>query len=75
MRNLLESFIGKEIDVYCGSSTIRGKVLKIMGNVVQVEKDDVIGYINIDKVIAVWEAEEKKGKTPGFTAEKSGAGR
>jgi hypothetical protein len=71
VRNLLESFIGKEIDVACGSSTIRGKVLKIMGNVVQLEKDEVVGYINIDKIVAIWEAEERKGKTPGFT-EKGG---
>lgn len=72
MRNLLESLIGREIDVHCGTSTIRGKVLKVMDNVVQLEKDDVVGYINIDKIIAVWEAEARKGKTPGFTGDKSG---
>ena len=71
MRNLLESLVGKEIDVQCGSSTIRGKVLKIMGNVLQLEKDDVTGYINIDKIVAVWESEERKGKAPGFTVDQS----
>lgn len=71
MRNLLESFIGKEIDVHCGTSTITGKVLKVMGNVLQVEKDEEVGYINIDRIVAVWESQERKGKAPGFTFDKS----
>ncbi|MEP7269882.1 MAG: MM0924 family protein [Acidobacteriota bacterium] len=72
MRNLLESFIGKEIDVHCGGSSIRGKVLKVQGNVLHVEKDQVICYINIDKIVAVWDSQEKKNSAPGFIVDRSG---
>ena len=71
MRNLLESFIGREIDVSCGSSQITGKVIRVQGEVLQIEKDDITCYINIDKIIAVWDSQEKKSKTPGFTVDHS----
>lgn len=72
MRNLLEGFIGKEIDVHCGSASIRGKVLKVEGNVLFVEKDQVVCYINIEKIIAVWDSQGKKNSGPGFIVDRSG---
>lgn len=71
MRNLLESRIGKEIDVYCGGPSFTGTVQRIDGSVLILEKDDVICYINIEKIVAVWDAREKKGKSPGFTGDQS----
>jgi uncharacterized protein DUF6897 len=65
VRNFLESRIGHEIDVHCGTDTISGKVTKVEGQVLYLEKDDVTCYVNIDKIIAVWDAREKKGP-PGF---------
>ena len=65
MRNFLESRIGRDIDVHCGAATISGKVTKVEGQVLYLEKDDVTCYVNIDKIIAVWDVREKKGP-PGF---------
>ncbi len=72
MRNLLEGLIGREIDVSCGNSSITGKVIRVQGEVLQIEKDDVTCYINIDKIVAVWDSQEKKSKAPGFTVDHSG---
>ena len=69
MRNFLESRLGKEIDLNCGSLSITGKVTKIEGEVVHVEKDGVICYVNIEKIIAVWDLQEKKPQKPGFATD------
>lgn len=67
MRNLLESFLGKEIDVNCGSALISGKVIKVEGPILQLEKDGAIFYVNIEKIVALMESREKKSSTPpGF---------
>lgn len=66
MRNLLESRMGKEIDVHCGSASISGKVTRIEGNVLHLEKDGVTCYVNIEKIIAVWDSRDKKANPPGF---------
>ncbi len=71
MKNLLESLIGKEIDIHCGTSTFRGKILKVAGSVLQIEKEEVVCYLNIDKIVAVWDSQERKGKAPGFTVDHS----
>lgn len=73
MRNLLESLIGREVDVSCGNSSITGKVIRVQGEVLQIEKDDITCYINIDKIVAVWDSQEKKNKAPGFTVDHSTA--
>jgi hypothetical protein len=66
VRNLLESRMGKEVDVHCGFASISGKVTRVEGNVLHLEKDDVTCYVNIDKIVVVWDSREKKGNPPGF---------
>lgn len=67
MKNFLETQMGKEIDVTCEGATISGRVTKIEGDVLILEKEGVICYINIDKIVVVWEQKEKRSQPPGFT--------
>ena len=68
VRNLLESWIGKEIDVLCEGVTVAGKVVRVEGNllVLELEKDEQRCYINIEKIVAVWDKQDKKPKSAGF---------
>ena len=66
MRNFLEARIGSEIDVQCLGTMISGRIVKVEGNVLFLEKDDTTCYINIDRIIAVWDSKEKKMSSPGF---------
>ncbi|MBO0798412.1 MAG: hypothetical protein J2P31_06275 [Blastocatellia bacterium] len=66
MRNFLERQIGKEIEVICEGASINGKVTRIEGNVLHLEKDEVTCYVNIEKIVVVWESHEKKAQPPGF---------
>lgn len=66
MRNFLESRMGKEIDVLCEGVSIRGKVTKIEDNVLHLEKDGVTCYVNVEKIVTVWDSREKKPLPPGF---------
>ena len=71
MRNLLENRIGKEIDIHCEGVSLTGTVTRIDGNVVYLEKDDVICCVNIDKIVVVWESREKRANAPGFIGDQS----
>ena len=66
MRNLLENMMGKEIEAICEGATIIGKVAKVTGNVLHLEKDGVTCFVNIEKIVLVWDAREKKINPPGF---------
>lgn len=66
VRNFLETLVGKDLDVQCDGAVISGKVIKVEGNVLQLEKEETICYVNIDKVVAVWESRERKAQSPGF---------
>ncbi len=66
MRNFLEARIGNEIDVQCLGTMISGRIVKVEGNVLFLEKDETTCYINIDRIIAVWDSKEKKMSSPGF---------
>ncbi|MGE0886175.1 MAG: MM0924 family protein [Blastocatellales bacterium] len=66
MRNFLEGRLGKEIDVQCEGATVSGKVVKIEGNVLHLEKDEMTCFVNIEKIIVVWDSREKKAQSPGF---------
>ena len=67
MRDLLTKLIGKEIDVMCsGAASLRGKVVNVEDSVLQIEDEDGhVGYISIDKIVAVWEKRDKD-RHPGF---------
>ncbi|MGA1367219.1 MAG: MM0924 family protein [Blastocatellia bacterium] len=71
MKNFLESQMGKEIDVTCEGATISGRVTRIEGNILSLEKEGVTCHINIDKIVVVWEPRDRKAQTPGFTARPS----
>ena len=66
MKNFLESRLGKELDLHCGGLAVSGKVVKVEGNVVHIEKEEVVCYVNIEKIVAVWDVQDKKAKSPGF---------
>ena len=61
MKELLSKLIGKEVDVVCaGASSLRGKVVKIDGEVLHLHDDDNnVCYISIDKIVVVWERRDK----------------
>ena len=69
MRNFLESRLGKEVEVCCQGITVGGKVTKVEGNVLHLEKDGVTAHVNIEKVIIVWDSQEKKAHSPGFISQ------
>lgn len=66
MRNFLERQIGKEIEVICEGASISGKVTRIEGNVLHLEKDEVTCYVNIERIVVIWDSREKKAQPPGF---------
>lgn len=66
VRNFLEGRIGNEMDIQVDGAIITGRIVRIEGNVLFVEKDDTVCYINIDRIIAIWDSKEKKGSMPGF---------
>jgi hypothetical protein len=66
VKNFLERMMGKEIEVICEGASISGRVRKIEGNVVHLEKDQVTCYVNIEKIVVLWDAREKKAHPPGF---------
>ncbi len=67
MQDLLTKMIGKEVDVVCaGAASLRGKIVNVEDAVLQIEDDaGQIGYISIDKIVAVWEKRDKD-RHPGF---------
>jgi len=67
MHELLSKMIDREVDVVCaGASSLRGKIIKVEGGVLQLRDDgDNDCYIAIDKIVAVWEKRDKD-RHPGF---------
>ena len=70
MRELLSKMVGQEVDVVCtGTSSLRGKVVKIEGDVLHLkDDDDSVCYVAIDKIIAVWEKRDKDRQS-GFVSQ------
>lgn len=67
MEALLNQFIGKKLDVNCGSNaTYRGEVVSVSGGVLKlVNEDGQDIYIGIDKIAAISECKDF-GSRPGF---------
>jgi hypothetical protein len=67
MQQLLSKLVGREIDVVCfGSSSLRGKVIKVEDGVLELKDDnDETCHIAVDKIVAVWEKRDKS-RHPGF---------
>jgi small nuclear ribonucleoprotein (snRNP)-like protein len=66
MKELLSKLIDQEVDVVCtGTSSLRGRVVKIDGEVLHLKDEENICYVAIDKIIAVWEKRDND-RHPGF---------
>jgi len=67
MKELLSKLIDKEVDIVCtGTSSLRGKVVKVDGDVLHLkDEDDNVCYVAIGKITAVWEKRDKD-RHPGF---------
>ena len=67
MEQLLAKLIGREIDVICaGTSPLRGECVGVENSVLQLKNDEgEVFYINVDKIVAVWENKDKS-RHPGF---------
>ena len=70
MKELLAKMVGQEVDVVCtGTSSLRGTVVKVDGNVLHLKDDnDTVCYVAIDKIIAVWEKRDKERQS-GFVTQ------
>lgn len=68
VKNFLETQLGKEVDLTCEGATISGRITRIEGDVVWIEKEGVMCYVNIQKIVVVWEQRERKVQAPGFGA-------
>jgi hypothetical protein len=74
VKEILESRIGKEIEVSFGAGAVSGKVVKIENDILYLEKDDKNFFVRIEKIVAIWDSNErgeKKMKSPGFVSSQS----
>jgi hypothetical protein len=71
MREFLAELIGKKVDLLClGMANLRGEVVRVDGHVLHLKDGDGrIGYVAIDKIVAVWEAQDNEHRA-GFTVPK-----
>jgi len=62
--------IGRKIDLFCGgASSLRGEVIKVEGGVLHLKDDDeMMCYVAVEKIIAVWEAREDQEHRAGFVS-------
>jgi hypothetical protein len=70
VKSLLESRIGKEVEISCGGVALSGKVVRLSGDVLELEKDETIFYVNLEKIVVMCDA-RKKNRATGFIPSKS----
>jgi uncharacterized 2Fe-2S/4Fe-4S cluster protein (DUF4445 family) len=63
MREILAKLVGKKIDIFCGgTSSLRGKLVKVEGDVAHmVDEDDHMFYVNVERIIVL--SETRAGET------------
>ena len=71
MRELLAKMVGKKVDLFCGgTSSLRGKLVKVDGDVAHlVDEDDQMFYVAVERVIVLSETrsgEQRAGFVVGF---------
>ena len=71
MRELLAKMVGKKVDLFCGgTSSLRGKVVKVDDTVAHlVDEDDQMFYVAVERVIVLSETrsgEQRAGFVVGF---------
>ena len=71
MREILVKLVGKKIDLFCGgTSSLRGKLVKVDEGVAHmVDDDDEMFYVAVERIIVVTESrsgEQRAGFVVGF---------
>ncbi|MDT5293964.1 MAG: hypothetical protein QOJ76_844 [Acidobacteriota bacterium] len=71
MRELLAKLVGKKVDLFCGgTSSLRGKLVKVDEGVAHmVDDDDQMFYVAVERIIALSESrsgEQRAGFVVGF---------
>lgn len=68
MNELLSKMLNRRIDIFCGgSSSLRGKVVKVEGGLLHLKDDDEqMCHVAIDKIVVVWEARDESEHRAGF---------
>jgi hypothetical protein len=69
MEELVKRFIGKKIDVSCGTNAfLRGAVIEVTNGVLHLkDDDDKAVYVSIDKISTIYECSDSASR-PGFIA-------
>ena len=72
MEELLNEYIGKQLDIVCvGGSSIRGEVVKVGAGVVHIVDGEETCFVAIDKITMVWKT-GSEGHRAGFVSAKPG---
>ena len=71
MKEILAKLVGKKVDIFCGGrSSLRGKLVKVEGDVAHmVDEDDQMFYVAIERIIVLSETrsgEQRAGFVVGF---------
>ncbi len=71
MREILAKLVGKKIDLFCGgTSSLRGKLVKVEGDVAHmVDEDDQMFYVAVEHIVVLSETragEQRAGFVVGF---------
>ena len=71
MRELLAKMVGKKVDLFCGgTSSLRGKVVKVEEGVAHlVDEDDQMFYVAVERIIVFSETrtgDHRAGFVAGF---------
>jgi hypothetical protein len=71
MREILSKLVGKKVDMFCGgTSSLRGKLVKVEGDVAHmVDEDDQMFYVAIEHIIVFSETrsgDQRAGFVVGF---------
>ena len=71
MREILAKLVGKKVDLFCGgNSSLRGKLVKVEGDVAHmVDEDDHMFYVAVERIIVLSEThagEQRAGFVVGF---------
>jgi hypothetical protein len=63
MREILSKLVGKKVDMFCGgTSSLRGKLVKVEADVAHmVDDDDQMFYVAIERIIVL--SETRSGET------------
>jgi hypothetical protein len=69
MQEFLSKMIGHKLDLFCvGALSLRGEALEVDGGLLYLkDEEERVCYIAVDKIVAVWEAQEDEHRA-GFVS-------